>query len=334
MLQLKNDTPFAAALMPLTGQNGADTVLTVLKATFTIGPHVVIAEEQVPVAVADTHHGGPATSSIRVPSDVSFGKPGTDILLLGSACAPGERPTWQLDVSLTVGPVTKTVRVFGDRVWQAGPAGASVSWVQPFVRMPLVWERAFGGVDPTEAGPVTEPRNPVGRGFRTPASSRPVDGLPLPNLEEPIAPISTWKDQPPPACFAPVAPHWLPRRAYAGTYDAAWQRRRAPFLPADFDPRFFQLAPTELVTSSYLSGGEVVEVRGASPGGLMRFQLPQAKLRVTYKLDGALEERPAVLDTIIVQPDVASVVMIWRAALPCDKKALRVEEVRTQLLPT
>ena len=38
----------------------------------------------------------------------------------------------------------------------------------------------------------------------------------------------------------------------AGTYDDQWQTRRAPYLPEDFDARFFQLAPTGLVAASIL----------------------------------------------------------------------------------
>src|SRR5919108_183167 len=86
-------------------------------------------------------------------------------------------------------------------------------------RKPLVWERAFGGTDVTPKGPTAEPRNPVGAGFRAPDGQKPLAGMPLPNLEDPFAPISSWKDRPAPACFAPIAENWQPRLSYAGTYD-------------------------------------------------------------------------------------------------------------------
>src|SRR3712207_6956783 len=44
------------------------------------------------------------------------------------------RSAWQMDVRVSVGPASKTVRVFGDRVWDAGPAGAAIKWVAPFER--------------------------------------------------------------------------------------------------------------------------------------------------------------------------------------------------------
>jgi hypothetical protein len=332
MLQLKNASPFQAAIMVLPDRDGVDTLFTVMKGTFTLAEQPVIADEQVAVNLADAHHGEPGVSSIRVPSDICLGKLGTDVLLSGSAWAPDGRPTWQMDVSLRVGPVSKTVRVFADRAWDAGPAGVAMTWLAPFERMPLVWERAFGGREETAAGPRAEPRNPVGQGFRSSESPRPLGGLRLPNLEDPTALISSWKNAPPPACFAPVAPNWQPRLSYAGTYDDAWKARRAPYLPTDFDPRFFQIAPPQLVANGFLQGGEPAEVRGATPGGWLRFNLPTVRPRVVYSRAAESQERPVTLDTVIVEPDAGRVVMLWRASMTCDKAALKVSEVRTSLL--
>ena len=329
MLQIKNATPFSAKLMLLGDRDGIDTVYTVVKATFAIGEKFGLAEEQVPVSPKDQHYGDPAASSIKAPSDVSLEKPGTDILLSGSAWAPGGSPAWHMDASVSVGPVTKTVRVFANRVWDS--AGA-VSWVEPFVRMPLVWERAFGGSDETDRGPTAEPRNPVGTGFRSASGAKPIAGLALPNVEDPSALISSWKDAPPPAGFGAVAPHWMPRRIYAGTYDEAWQTNRAPFLPADFDQRFCHVAPQGLATSSHLQGGEVVDLRGLTPSGTLRFPLPVVQVQAAYRIHQHTTARPAALDTVIIEPDAGRLVMVWRAALPCDKKALKVREVEVRLL--
>jgi hypothetical protein len=103
--------------------------------------------------------------------------------------------------------------------------------------------------------------------------------------------------------------------------------RRSPYLPLDFDRRFFQVAPPGLVAPAYLRGGEAVEVRGATPSGLLRFQLPLASVRVTFMLDDAPQVRPADLDTVLIEPDAGRVVLVWRSALRCDKKTLRVREV-------
>jgi len=332
MLQFENDTPFQGTILLLPDPDGVDSLFTVVKGTFTLADRPLPAEEQIPIVLADEYYGEPGASSVKVPSDVSLTKPATDVLLVGRAHAPGGRPAAVMDVSLAVGPLGKTVRVFGDRFWRSDGVGLYMTEPQPFQTMPLVWERAYGGMD--RAGPElrAEVRNPVGRGYRAADGERQLDGLPLPNLEDPTEPITSWKQSPAPACFAPVCAHWQPRQSYAGTYDEDWQRQRAPYLPTDFDPRFFQLAPPGLVAPGHLQGGEPVEVRGATPSGVLKFQLPMVDLRITYVLDGDPIVQPANLDTVIIEPDEDRLILAWRAVLQCDKRALRVSEVRAALL--
>ncbi|HET6763128.1 MAG TPA: DUF2169 domain-containing protein [Longimicrobiaceae bacterium] len=331
MLQLVNDTGLAATIFAAPNPDGVESLYTVVKGTFALDRLdawgiPARADEQVPPVLADEHHGDPAATSIRVPSDVSLMKPGTDVLLVGSAYAPGGRPATWMDVALTAGPLHRTVRVFGDRVWRAG-ATATPSSPQPFERMPLVWERAFGGTDRAGDALRGEARNPVGAGFRAPDGEKPLDGLPLPNLEDPADPIVAWSQLPAPAGFAPLSPHWLPRRAWAGTYDDAWQSGRAPYLPADFDPRFFQLAPEGLVAPGWFQGGEVVSVSGATPDGRLLFRLPSLPVQVEYRLDGGAESPAVRLDTVLIEPDASRVVLVWRTVLACDKKLLKVREI-------
>ncbi|HEU4456418.1 MAG TPA: DUF2169 domain-containing protein [Longimicrobium sp.] len=331
MLQLANHTGLAATIFAAPDPDGVESLYTVVKGTFALdrldaSGVPARADEQVPPALADEHHGDPAASSIRVPSDVALVKPATDVLLVGTAYAPGGRAVTWMDVTLTAGPLRKTVRVFGDRAWRDGVSAAATA-PEPFERMPLVWERAFGGVDRAGEELRGEARNPVGAGFRAPDGEKPLDGLPLPNLEDPGDPIVAWKQAPAPAAFAPVSPHWLPRRSFAGTYDEAWQRGRAPYLPADFDPRFFQLAPDGLVAPGWFQGGEVVDVIGATPAGRLTFRLPALPVAVEYALDGGKESPPVRLDTVLVEPDAARVVLVWRTVLACDKKLLKVREI-------
>jgi len=295
---------------------------------------VMPAEQQLPVAVEQKFYGEPDQSSIKSPSDVSLMKPGTDVLLIGQAYAPGGRPTTWMDVAVAVGPVNRTVRVFGNRQWRTVTREVtySASQPQPFEVMPLVWERAFGGSDRTVKPMCEEVRNPVGTGYRASDVQASIVGVRLPNLEDPGSPITAWNQTPQPVCFAPISPHWEPRRSYAGTYDDEWQKHRAPYLPKDFDSRFLQLAPPGLIAPGYLKGGEPVELRGVTPSGLVRFRLPSVMLRVTYRLDGSPLERPAHLDTMVMEPDEARLTLTWRAVLPCDKRALRVSEVEAALV--
>jgi hypothetical protein len=332
MLQFKNRTPFKGSIFLLQDVDGIDCVFAVVKATFTIAEKVAPADEQLPVAIEQQFHGEPDQSSIKTPNDLSLMKPGTDVLLIGQAHAPGGRPTTWMDVGLAVGPVRKMVRVFGDRDWQSNGVTYSISPPAPFEAVPLIWERAFGGIDRTRQPIRGEARNPVGTGFRASDVEASIAGVPLPNLEDPAEPITEWNQRPAPACFAPICGHWEPRRSYAGTYDEEWQQHRAPYLPKDFDPRFLQLAPPGLIAPGYLKGGEPVELRGVTRSGLARFRLPQVALKISYWVDGSPQERPAHLDTVVIEPEQSRFVLTWRAALQCDKKALRVSEVEAALV--
>jgi hypothetical protein len=331
MLQLANHTRHAATMFAAPDPHGIDSLYAIVKGTFALdrldaSGVPAVADEQVPPVLADEHYGEPGVSSIRVPSDVSLIKPGTDVLMVGTAYAAGGRAVQWMDVSLTAGPLHSIVRVFGNRTWRAG-AATSATAPEPFVQMPLVWERAFGGVDTAKGELRGEARNPVGTGFRAPDGEKPLDGMALPNLEDPHDPITSWKHTPAPAAFAPIAAHWQPRLSHAGTYDDAWQGSLAPYLPADFDPRFFQLAPPPLAAPGYFRGGEIIDITGATPAGRLAFRLPTLPLEIEYRLDNATESRPVSLDTILIEPDAARVILVWRAVLACDKKLLRVREI-------
>lgn len=332
MLQVDNHTPFAAALSVFPDADGVETAYLVVKATYTLtAGEPVLAERQAALLAADVFWGDPAASSLRAAGEFGLMKPATDVLLSGRAVAPAP-DTRVADVRLRVGPVNQTVRVFGDRRWTRSGGRWRPGPPAVWERMPLRWELAFGGVvqapgaDGSPAIRDWEPRNPVGRGlFDTNASGG--EPPPLPNLEDPAALIESDEDRPTPACFAPVAPTWMPRRGWAGTYDEAWTRTRAPYLPQDFDPRYFQLAPPGLVAPAHLQGGEPVELVGFTQGAPLRFALPQPTLDARFDFDGRAQSRPLALETVLIEPDAARLQMLWRACLVVDKKLLRLSSV-------
>jgi hypothetical protein len=324
MLQIDNQTPFYAVLSVLPNRDAIDTLYVILKATLVLRPKLTLASEQLPVTLADEYYGDPTDSSLKAVSEIHVGKPGTDVLLIGRAWAPRGQAVRESLVRVTAAERQKSIRVSGDRVWQ--PDGTP-SAPEPYEAMPLVWERAFGGVHPLEDRTLAEERNPIGVGFAGKRSAEELSGQPVPNLEDPAAPLVRQGQNPTPVCFAPSAPQWLPRRRYAGTYDESWQRKRAPYLPADFDPRFLQCAAAELAFDRYLVGGEPIEVLGATPEGPIAFRIPAANLTLDVKVAGSIERPPAHLETILIEPDENRVAFTWRAALPCDRKVLKVEKV-------
>lgn len=330
MLQVDNHSAFVTGLTVLPDLDGVECAFAIIKATFEIGAAgASLAPDQTPITLVDDFWGDSASSSLRRASEISLLKPGTDILLNGHAYAP-RGSARDAAVSLQVGRVRKTVAVIGNRTWKKTLRGYRPSDPEPFERIPLTYERAFGGTDPQPRDPGKVdfvPENPVGRGLVPRGSRQALEGIPLPNLEDPNRPIHRDDDRPNPACFAPICRHWEPRRSFAGTYDEHWVKRRAPYLPEDFDPRHLHCAPPDLTTKTPLKGGEVVEIIGGSPKGALRFTLPECAIHVVFEMDGCMEHRIAQLDTVTVEPDVGQFALLWRAKQVVDKRLLRLGSV-------
>lgn len=334
MLQLKNQTPFEAALFMFPDEQGVDTVYVVLKATFELDPEMHLAEKQIPIAMADEYHGDAATSSLKVASEAHLRKPGTDVVVIGDAIAPGGKPVRQLDIALSVAGRTKFYTVFGDRKW-GGMVFKGPGKPEPFTRMPLVYERAFGGANPpTPKGlPDLQPMNPVGRGYLGQLPMKDYERAPLPNLEDKKKLLNAPKDaaQLKPVGLGFIAPSWQPRLAFAGTYDEAWRKTRAPYLPKDFNPKYFHVAHPDWVFEKPLQGGEMVQTLHLSKQPRLNFTLPRCQFKVQARVQGRTQDLTPLLETVLLMPNDEKLALTWRAALPCDKKVLKVEEISIQL---
>jgi hypothetical protein len=317
-MELINQSPYTAGIVVDTNRDGADTLVLMVKATFDIGPdgQLRLAEKQRDIEWGDVYSGAPGTSSVLYESDATWGRTGTDVALIGYAYPkrPGDR---QVDVSLRVGPLGKTARVFGDRRWETVIGGARMSVAEPFEKMPLVWERSFGGVDATAADPnhhALEARNPVGRGFRAKQSNAKLDGAWLPNIEDPQHLISTPADRPSPAGFGFVAKSWMPRVAYAGTYDDQWQKSRAPLVPDDYNSRFTVAASERLWAANGLHGGEPVDLVQLTPNGRLRFTLPKVEVRGSYLALVPPTDLDMRLVVVFVDAVRMKLVLLWQGS--------------------
>lgn len=313
---MTNLTPFAAQELYLADPEGRDLLVVVVKATYDIraGRALSVAEEQVPVDVAGTYYGDPATTAIRYEPEIAPFKVATDVVLVGHAYSPGAP---QVDVGLQVGPVSRVVRVFGDRVWTSSLGFLGPSNPVPFETMPITYDRAFGGWDTSpedDAKHTVEARNPVGVGFHPSRHSVFEEGSPLPNVEDPRSLIRSFQDTPAPAGFGFTGPSWMPRASFGGTYDDTWVAERMPVLPEDFDPRFYNAASVGLIAPGLLRGDENVAIVNASPDGRLQFALPgEPPPRCTVaSRTGGEEELEMELDTVILDTDASQTYLLWR----------------------
>jgi len=313
---IDNGTPFAIEPLFLADEEGRPLLVPLVKATYALGAQgPFLAEVQLPVNPEGTPWGDPAESSYRCEPECAFAKPATDLVLVASAVSP-KAGTTELLVAFQVGPVRKGVRVVGDRAFFKTVGSVGMTRPVPFERIPLQWERAFGGWDRSHPDPKKhelEPRNPVGVGFRA-GGSRFEEGLRCPNLEDPARPFKGWGDRPPPAGFGFTSPSWEPRARYAGTYDERWTKERAPLLPKDFDRRFLNAAAPGLVAPGYLRGDEPVLATGVSASGGVSFSLPGvAPPEIVVEHRGREDVKAAThLDTVIVDVDAATLSLFWR----------------------
>ncbi|HPL97841.1 MAG TPA: DUF2169 domain-containing protein [Smithellaceae bacterium] len=323
MFHLRNDTPFPAQIYTCPNLRGLDTLYIVVKQTYDLMPSPAIAETQQPIIEVDQYWDEPGRSSLKYAGEIHLEKPGTDVVLIGEACSPNGRPVTEMNVGISVAGREHILKIFGDRRWKKGFLSFGIDPPRPFTRMPLRYERAFGGmhiIDETSANILAEKKNPVGKGFTGRRSAREIDGMELPNIEDPADLIKSPTDTPAPACFGYVAPNWEPRINYVGTYDETWRKTIMPGMPEDFDPRFYHMAHPGLIFSPHLKGGEPVILVNLSEQGRLNFTIPEDEPKIEANINGRFETAKANLETILLEPMEERMCLLWRAALPGGKK--------------
>lgn len=323
-LDLNNNTPFSCEQLPLTDKKGANILRIVLKAAYQLNDkgQLEIANEQPEIVMEDKYWGAPAESSVRYESDVSLEKPFTDLIVNGHAYAPHGRTVQQMEVALTYQrQFTKRLRVFGDRVWEKGVLGWHMTRPKFFEKMPIVYDRAFGGAD--EKG--SEPRNRIGTGYATKISEE-VKGMPVPNIELPNELINSPTDRPTPAGFGVVSKNWEPRLSFAGTYDEAWLENVFPLLPHDFDMRFNQSVMPDQWISRRPKGGEVIGIKGMTPDGVFQVKLPPCEMNIALHYSDHKDGRMMDLDAVLIEPDEKKIMLTWRAMADIHGDPFRLEE--------
>lgn len=276
---------------------------------------VAVAEAEAAECIGDLTQPEGGQGALVYPSDFTFYKPRADILLVGSAYAPGGNPVRSLAASLRVGQLKKTVNVVGDRFWQR----KFLFWSRPsapaeFTSLPMAYERAYGGA--------TFSPNPIGLGR---------DSKRLPNIESPAQPLRRRGDRPAPAGFGAIAAAWSPRRSKVGSYKGNWLKERWPWFPDDFDWSYFNAAPENQQVEGYLRGDEELGFENLHPQcSIYRSRLPGLRTRafVQIELPDAPPEFREVklnLDTLWIDMAAEKIVMVWGGLTPV--RSLKFKEV-------
>jgi hypothetical protein len=300
--------PLRVAAIVWQPRAGAWALTVACKATYTLAPgESPLAPEQDEPNQADFYWNDDERRSLYLASDLAPFKRLADVILGGSAYAPGRRPVGSLLARLTVGEIDKSIAVFGDRVFThqgelLGPA--------PFVRMPLLWERAGGG-------PGTA--NPVGV---SPNAAPDVQGMsPLPNLQAPGAYITTRRDLVEPVAFGPIPPIWPSRMQKLHRHAVRWSHRRwhEQPLPDDIDAGYFNAAPPDQQRSE-IRPDERIALENLHPDHprlvtQLRALTPRARVEGGH---GGAQETKLRCDTMWIDTDRGTCSLTWRAYVPLE----------------
>ena len=330
-MELINAARMIADYTMATDKDGREWVVVVAKGTYGIPDHPdrepVPLKEQVPLITRDLFTGEPGFSAPLYEIDFALRKPRCDVLFNGSCYAPGGKPTTKVLVGIRVGLLTKSFNVVGNRVWRSSMLHVGSSSPEPFTTMPLSYNNAYGGVDKPNEEPKNHkwyPLNHVGLGYHPKAHA----GMPLPNTEEIGDAVSCPDGSYKPMAFGPLGRSWQQRIKWAGTYNQKWRDDTFPFLPDDFDERYFQCAPEDQ-QMGYLNGGEEVVMINLTPQGRTTFRLPAnfwLPLLFFFR-KGGVAEVSAVVDTVLLEPDAGRFVLVWRASFPLRRNIREVSQV-------
>lgn len=332
-MQIWNQTGYVHQFTVAMDKAGHDYIVVVVKGTFdlpdTPGGLVRKSVEQVPLVFADTQTGEPGYSATLWETDFAFRKPRCDVIANGCAYAPGGRPAERVPVGIKIGSWSKLFEVVGHREWRAiGPVFTATA-PQPFLKLPISYDVAWGGVDkldPEDKMPGVYAANPVGTGWSRTRNQHLIPGLRLPNTqkvgEEVRSPFGDYT----PMSLGPMGRGWPGRIELGGTYDDNWTKNIFPFLPPDFDERYFQMAPPDQQID-HPRGGEEVQLVNLTPEGRVSFRLPPAGLEMTLFKHGAKSfEGVLYPDTMLFDPENRRYQLVWRVAQRIERTILDFTE--------
>ncbi|AGP33062.1 DUF2169 family type VI secretion system accessory protein [Sorangium cellulosum] len=315
---VRNYTRFWPFLFDSVDPQGREFGVFVLRGAFRIVPGGVaqLDPEQPEVSGGDVFHGDAGSSSLRMEGDLAPFKQRSDIHINATAHAPGGWPAPAWFVRARVGKVDKKLRVTGPRRWVREGDEHRLTEPEPCREVPVRYEHAFGGTfqDAWGARRAFE-QNPVGKGY-LPEGKTPSDvTFEAPQIESPDDPVTELGRLHKPEGLGPIPGVWLPRRAYAGTYDEAWQAERWPHAPLDFDYRFYNSAHPDLVYPGYLRGNEEIVLENLHPDGALELRLPGYELGLLALLEtGSRAVVPMLLDTLMIDVPEGRLFMTWRGA--------------------
>jgi len=295
--------------------------------------------------------------------DIIPHKMATDLIVMASAYARAAKPTKRMIAGIDCGKLQRRMLVQGNRrSYFRADGQIGFTDADPFEVMPLRYEYAYGGCDPTTPVPPIAnlldamlphpgiyPRNPAGRGYAVTGNREHVEGLALPNIENPRDALTparlvsgaaeNWWRQPLPWCCDWFDASWYPRSVHLGGVpehlpeddsqmeevrlgyvDGGQRARFAMAGMADlFDARFSDAATPGMVLP-FLYGDETIRLLGMTPSGELEVRLPARRPRIAVRASGKTAEVQPFANRILISTDEMGVYVVWHGAWACGKR--------------
>ncbi|HRI64168.1 MAG TPA: DUF2169 domain-containing protein [Polyangium sp.] len=256
--------PFALGVVPWR-QNGVLRVTVVVKASFLAkSSPMVPATAPQPYRISDAHYKNQPIARVVSSADRVPRKLRVDVTVLGHAHAKRGQSVEEMNVRVALMQgdslaFDKRLRVIGARIAESTPP-------IPFVRMPIVYERALGGIGTAE--------NPIGCGEEGDDDDRP-------NVLDPQNPSR-------PIGLGPIGAAWPIRKKRLGQTPVRDVESPLMILPNEFDFGYFQSAPEDQQIDELAPGATLI-LEGFDPEReKIEIALPSARaMGAIYGLDSA-----------------------------------------------
>ncbi|WP_310621600.1 DUF2169 family type VI secretion system accessory protein [Flexibacterium corallicola] len=328
-MELKRHFPFSGMAFRQYDPNGVLHAVVAVSAAYEVfeGRVLRLQDEQPDLLLSDIYTGSedPPRHLIKQADFIPY-KPATDVTVLARAYTPSGEADTEWFVGIKVGDREKVLRVHGPRYWT--PSVDGDGWEmgkgKAIKSLPLSYYQAFGGLvpatKPLDGAHDCHDFNPLGKGIISVENSPKDKPVRAPQIEDAHIPITDWREDYVPQGFAPLAPVWRFREQYAGTYDTAWIKIQHPFLPADFDYRFYNCAHPDLTFSPHLRGGERIQIANLHPEfKQIALNLPNDILGVVAtRLSGTIERKVMTLDGVHFDllDTIPKLRLTWRISFP------------------
>ncbi len=331
------------AWLPGSKPDGTPILSVIGKRTYSIAPgSVEVADDQIPVNMADqfADPDNQMYSEVLAETDLIPWKHTTDVIVQGQVHAPRGKRAYHIDCTVRVGPLGKTVRVFGKRtIVSRTIRGASISDPEPFTSAPLGYAHSYGGFARDKKGTLfSYYPNPIGKGFAIKGGFEDPADIPLPHLEDPSSPVTIetialskfedWTEAPRPASLGWTRRNFYPRYTYVGIlpeFLEAVTRDRDEMAKKDpayanveiprMDFRAFQGA-SEGLYGKKLTGNEPVSIQYMDPDTpTFAFNLPGEVPTISLDIGQGSQELEPALQTVVIDMENKTLQMVWRGAM-------------------